>query len=104
MGDDFAGWGSIIDVAIFLGLAYGVYRRSRAAAIVLFAYHLLNRVLMYRLTGELNTLLGVGTAYVRLRLRLGDSRDSLASQCQHRSSGTCEDHQLTGRPGVRDIL
>ena len=59
LGDDFAGWGSVTDVAIFLGLAYGVYRTSRAAAIVLFAYHLLNRLLMYRLTGELGSLLGV---------------------------------------------
>lgn len=59
LGDDFVGWGSVIDVAIFLGLAYGVYRGSLAAAIILFAYHLLNRVLMYRLAGELSPLLGV---------------------------------------------
>lgn len=24
LGDDFVGWGNVIDVAIFLGLAYGV--------------------------------------------------------------------------------
>ena len=59
LGDEFMGWGSVIDVAIFLGLACCVYRGSRAASIVLLVYHLLNRVLMYRLTGELSPLLGI---------------------------------------------
>ena len=59
LGDDFVKWSSVTDVALFLGLAYGVYRKSRVAAIVLFAYHLLNRLLTYRLTGELGSLLGL---------------------------------------------
>src|SRR5262249_36602116 len=61
LGDDFIGFGSVIDIAIFLGLAYGVYRKSRAASIVLFAYHSLNRVLLYRSTGDMGTLLGVAS-------------------------------------------
>jgi len=71
LGDDFVGWGSVVDVAIFLGLAYGVYRRSRTAAIILFAYHLLNRVLMYRLTGELSPMLGVAPLTYALAFFLG---------------------------------
>ena len=55
----FVRWNSVVDVVIFLGLAYGVYRKSRVAATALFAYHLLNNMAMYRLTGELGTMLSV---------------------------------------------
>ena len=35
---------NLSDVAIFFGLAYGVYKRSRVCAIILFTYHLCNLV------------------------------------------------------------
>lgn len=59
LGDSFVSTASVLDVAIFLALAYGVYRRSRAAATVLFAYHLLNRFLIFRSTGDLSSVVGM---------------------------------------------
>ena len=40
-----SGW-NVIDGALYLGLAYGIYRGSRAAAVAMLALHLLSRVLV----------------------------------------------------------
>jgi hypothetical protein len=50
---------NLVDVAIFFGLAFGVYRRSRVCAIALLVYHLANRVDMYSRTGSINTSFGL---------------------------------------------
>jgi hypothetical protein len=42
---------ALIDVAILLGLAYGVFRGSVASAITLFGYHVANRVYLYQTAG-----------------------------------------------------
>jgi hypothetical protein len=38
---------NLIDAALLLGLAYGIYRRSRTCAVLVLAYHLVNRGLVY---------------------------------------------------------
>ena len=38
---------NLVDAAILLALAYGVYRRSRTCAVLALAYHILNRVMLY---------------------------------------------------------
>ena len=40
-----SGW-NVIDGALYLGLAYGIYRGSRAAAVAMLVLHLLSRVLV----------------------------------------------------------
>ena len=40
-----SGW-SVIDGALYLGLAYGIYRGSRAASVAMLVLHLLSRVLV----------------------------------------------------------
>ena len=50
---------NLLDVALWYGLAYGVYRRSRTCAIIVFAYHLVNRVDMWNRTHEISTALGI---------------------------------------------
>lgn len=59
LGDEFVSRGAWLDVVILLGLAYGVYRRSRACAVILFVYQVVNRVSMSLITGGLGPLLGV---------------------------------------------
>lgn len=59
LGDDFISWTSWLDVAIFLGLAFGVYRKSRACAIALLVYHVANRAAMYQFTSRLDSLVGI---------------------------------------------
>ena len=41
-----SGW-SVIDGVLYLGLAYGIYRESRAAAVVMLVLHLLSRVFIH---------------------------------------------------------
>ena len=48
----------LLDVAIFFGLAYGVYKRSRVCAIVLFTYHLANRVPLWTHTHSVELTFG----------------------------------------------
>ena len=43
---------SLLDAAAFFGLAYGVFRKSRTCAIILFAYYLTDRVEMWRETHD----------------------------------------------------
>ena len=38
---------AFVDIGIFLGLAYGVYRRSRTCAVLLFLFFLLEKVAMF---------------------------------------------------------
>jgi hypothetical protein len=45
-------WG-FFDVALLAGLTYGVFRRSRTCAILLFAFFLLNKILMFMQSGSL---------------------------------------------------
>ena len=61
LGDPGTSYFGLIDISIFLALAYGVYRKSRTAAIILFAYHLLNRVTVYLQTAELGDVFNVAT-------------------------------------------
>jgi serine/threonine-protein kinase len=44
---------AFIDVVLLAGLTFGVYRRSRTCAILLFAFFLLNKVLMFLQSGSL---------------------------------------------------
>ena len=44
-------WG-FIDVAIFLALSYGVYKKSRTCAIFLLAFFVLEKILMWMQTGQ----------------------------------------------------
>jgi len=48
------GWTSFIDIAIMIGLVYGVHKRSRICAILLLGFFILNKVIMWSETGELN--------------------------------------------------
>jgi len=45
-------WG-LLDVVLLAGLTYGVFRRSRTCAILLFAFFLLNKILMFMQSGTL---------------------------------------------------
>lgn len=55
--------GNFIDVAIIFILAYAVYRKSRVAAILLFAYLVVAKVAMFFETGQLS---GIGVTLVFL--------------------------------------
>jgi serine/threonine-protein kinase len=44
---------SFVDVGLLAGLTYGIFRRSRTCAILLFAFFLLNKVLMFMQSGSL---------------------------------------------------
>jgi hypothetical protein len=50
---------NLLDVGLFFGLAYGIYRNSRTCAIVLLVYHLGNRFGMYQATGNLTHVFGL---------------------------------------------
>ena len=43
---------ALVDVAIMAGLTFGVYRKSRAAAVGLFGFFLLNKLVMLAQTGQ----------------------------------------------------
>ena len=43
---------NLFDVALFAGLGFGVYRRSRTCAIILLVYHLGSRLYFYRTSGD----------------------------------------------------
>jgi hypothetical protein len=58
-GKNFAGidaW-SIGDVVLILGLTYGIYRKSRTCAVLLFAYFVLSKILMWSASGKPDGLL-----------------------------------------------
>ncbi len=38
---------NLVDAALLLGLAYGIYRRSRVCAVLVFLYHVGNRAFIY---------------------------------------------------------
>jgi len=46
-----ANYFALIDIAILLGLAYGVLRGNMASAVILFVYHVANRVYLYQVAG-----------------------------------------------------
>jgi hypothetical protein len=50
----FAGFGAsnLFDVALILAFAYGISRRSRVCAVLMFAYFLLSKYLMFKATGQ----------------------------------------------------
>ncbi len=43
---------NLVDVALFFGMAFGIYRKSRTCALIMFVYHLGNRFDMYVRTGN----------------------------------------------------
>ena len=51
----FNAW-SLVDVALIAGLGYGIYRKSRTAATLMFAYFLLSKILIIVETGKPNGL------------------------------------------------
>lgn len=54
MGTEIMGinaWG-LIDVAVMAGLSYGIYRKSRTCAILLLAFFLLNKIIMWMNAGS----------------------------------------------------
>jgi len=38
---------NLVDAALLIGLAYGIYRRSRTCAVLALAYHILNRLMIF---------------------------------------------------------
>jgi len=49
---------NLLDVALFWGLAFGVFKRSRTCAIILFVYSLLNRIDMWQRTHDIGIAIG----------------------------------------------
>lgn len=49
---------NLLDVLIFFAFAYGIYKRSRACAIGLFTYHLMNRIPMWKHTHSIELTFG----------------------------------------------
>ena len=45
---------AFIDIAIMLGLSYGVYRKSRVCAVLMLAFFLLNKIIMWMNAGTPN--------------------------------------------------
>jgi len=58
---------NLLDVALFWGLAFGVYKRSRTCAIILLIYNLMNRVDMWQRTHNIGVTIG-GLALISLSL------------------------------------
>lgn len=48
----FAGAWSLIDVALIAGFAFGIWRRSRVAATLMFVYFVLSKILIMQATGR----------------------------------------------------
>ncbi len=53
----------LIDVVLVAGLAFGIYRKSRACAVVMFVYFLISRILTAVETGHVRRLL-VGAVFL----------------------------------------
>jgi len=49
---------NLLDVALFWGLAFGIFKRSRTCAIILFVYSLLNRIDMWQRTHDIGIAIG----------------------------------------------
>ena len=47
---------AFIDTAIMLGLSYGVYRKSRACAVLLFAFFITTKLIMWGIAGNVSGL------------------------------------------------
>jgi len=47
---------SLIDVALIFGLAYGIYRKSRTCAIILFGYFIISKIFMMIEMGQVGSL------------------------------------------------
>jgi hypothetical protein len=50
---DFDAW-EFLDVALILGLTYGIYRKSRVCALLMFLYFLASKILMFVQSGKPN--------------------------------------------------
>jgi hypothetical protein len=59
------GW-AFADAVVILGLTYGVYRKSRACAVLLFAFFLANKLMMWSAAGPGGTAAGAPLALVFL--------------------------------------
>jgi hypothetical protein len=44
---------NLVDAGLLLGLAYGIYRRSRTCAVLALAYHILNRTVLFMRMSDL---------------------------------------------------
>ncbi len=51
----FTGW-ELIDAALIFGLAFGIYKNSRACAVLLFLYFVGSKILIFSSTGSLSGL------------------------------------------------
>lgn len=51
------GWFSLIDVALFFILAFGIYKRSRVASTIMFSYYVLSQLLNRLETGFTGSIL-----------------------------------------------
>lgn len=49
-----AGFGlaQLVDVALILGLAFGIYKRSRICAVIMLVYFVISKVWLFRATGQ----------------------------------------------------
>ena len=47
----FSAW-ELIDVALIFGLAFGIYRKSRACAVIMFVYFIASKILIMMETGR----------------------------------------------------
>lgn len=50
---------NLLDVAAFFGLAFGIFKKSRTCAIIMFIYHIANRVDMWMRTRDIMMSLGL---------------------------------------------
>jgi hypothetical protein len=67
----FTGW-EFFDVALLAGLTFGIYKRSRACAMVMVAYFVISKVLLIRSTGQANGLvLGAVFLYFYIQGAIG---------------------------------
>ena len=57
-GSSIAGYSAwqLLDVALVAGLAFGIYRKSRACAVVMFIYFLISKILVVVETGQASGL------------------------------------------------
>jgi len=57
------GVGEILDVALILGLTYGIYRKSRVCAVLMLAYFVISKIILFKQTGQFNGVL-VAVAFI----------------------------------------
>lgn len=76
-----ADWGSVLEIAILMALAFGVHLKSRAAAIVLLAYFVAVQVLLRAGFG-----MGASGVFVALLLAWLYVRGVIGTFAYHRSS------------------